>query len=66
MKLVEIIFNILWLLLGIAIIAFIVFTTIQEHIAGMIITSALLVNYIIDTKMLWWKNEIRSRNENKD
>ena len=54
MKLVEIIFNILWLLLGLAIIAFIVFTIIQGHIAGMIITSALLINYIIDTKEWWW------------
>ena len=54
MKLVDIIFNILWLLLGIAIIKFLVFTIIQGHIAGMIITSALLVNYIIDTKMWWW------------
>ena len=54
MKLVEIIFNILWLLLGLAIIAFIVFTIIQGHIVGMIITSALLINYIIDTKEWWW------------
>ena len=53
MKVTEIIFNILWLLLGLAIIIFIVFTAIQGHIAGMIMTLLLLIVYIIDTITMW-------------
>lgn len=53
MKLAEIIFNILWLLLGVAIMIFIVFTIIQGHIAGMIMTLSLLGVYIIDTTTMW-------------
>lgn len=53
MKVADIILNILWLLLGLAIMIFIVFTAIQGHIAGMIMALSLLVVYIIDTATMW-------------
>lgn len=55
MKLAEIIFTILWLLLGVAIILFVLSMTIQANIGGMFCSTFLLIVYIIDTKIGWTK-----------